>query len=673
MTITLGRSGFRKWRRRTMQSNYSHFHEDNLGRQYDVKLIRRLIPFGRKYQWYFLGTVFLVILITFLDISVPYITKIAIDRYIVPNVGLPESSPTENSDARSGFYPVDLTDKTASAIVDRHADLFTVEGKTAFIPYETLSHMPEADIYRLRKDDFKGVMLLALGLMVVVVAIFVLNFAQVMIMEYTGQMIMHDLRMKLFHHIQELSMAYFTRNPVGRLVTRTTNDIQNMHEMFTSVITFVFKDLFLLFGIAIVLFSINIRLAAVTLSIMPVLVFVAVKFAGVAREAFRVLRIKIAEINSRVSETIEGIRVVQLFRQEAANYLGLKKLNHEHYLAGMQQIKVFAVFMPLIELMGTVVVAMIIYYGGSSVLQGSISLGSLVAFIFYMRMFFRPVRDIAEKVNIMQNALASAERIFLILEKKENRPVPADSIPEPEEIQSLAFENVTFFYDAGQEILKDLSFCLQKGEALAVVGPTGAGKTTLINLIIRFYDPVSGRILLNGKDIQSWPAAVIRNRIALVTQDPFLFSGSIRENIVGTNTSITDDELTRILAVSNCLPFVRRLPEGVDTILSERGGSISSGERQLISIARAIAFHPDLIILDEATSYVDSDTEIKIQDAMEKLLTNQTTLVIAHRLSTARKANRIMVLKKGRMIETGSHDELMKQKGFYFQLNQLQG
>ncbi|MBA4367870.1 MAG: ABC transporter ATP-binding protein [Desulfobacterium sp.] len=656
-----------------MHSNYSHFHEDKLGQQYDVKLLKRLIPFGRKYQWYFFATVFLVILITLLDISIPYVTKIAIDRYIVPNVGLSESSKKEGTDVRSGLYPVDLQDASAAAIVKKYSSLFTIQKNIAFIPYDKITDIQPEDIYRLRKGDFKGVMVLALGLILIVIAVFVLNFMQVMIMEYTGQMIMHDLRMKLFNHIQSLSMSYFTRNPVGRLVTRTTNDIQNMYEMFTSVITFVFKDLFLLVGIAIVLVSINRRLAMVTLSILPVLVFTAIKFAGVARDAFRELRIKIAEINSRVSETIEGIRVVQLFRQEVNNYLGLKKLNHEFYLAGMLQIKVFAVFMPLIELMGTVVVAVIVYYGGSGVIQGQISLGSLVAFIFYMRMFFRPVRDIAEKVNIMQDALASAERIFLILEKKESQPVPADSIPEPDGIQTLAFENVSFSYDAGQPVLKDLSFTIKKGEVLAVVGPTGAGKTSLINLIIRFYDPISGRILLNGKDIQSWPADVIRNRVALVTQDPFLFSGSIRENIVGTNTHIMDEELTRILEISNCLPFVRKFPEGADTILSERGSSISSGERQLISIARAIASDPELIILDEATSYVDSDTELRIQDAMEKLLAKQTTLVIAHRLSTARKADRIMVLKKGRIIEIGSHDELMAKKGFYFQLNQLQG
>jgi len=298
-----------------------------------------------------------------------------------------------------------------------------------------------------------------------------------------------------------------------------------------------------------------------------------------------------------------------------------------------------------------------------------------VAFISYMRMFFRPIRDIAEKVNIMQNALASAERIFLILDKTDTLPetVPVEPVLKSEKIETLTFQEVSFSYGKGKRILNNISFTIQKSEAIAIVGPTGAGKTSLINLIIRFYDPISGKILINNRDIRSWPVADVRKRVALVTQDPFLFTGSIRENIVGADMDISERELAKILDASNSRTVVDHLSGGVDTILSERGGSISSGERQLISIARALASDPDLIILDEATSYVDSDTELKIQDAMERLLSQRTTLIIAHRLSTARKANRIMVLNQGEIIETGSHDELLEQKGFYYRLNQLQG
>ncbi len=658
-----------------MRSEYSHYSEDKLNRRYDLKLLGRLLPLAGKYKLLFFGAVFLVMLITLLDISLPYATKIAIDRYIVPNVGLIESGIKGEKNKASGFYRTDMADPSAASVVRKYPDLFIVEGKSARVPYEKLTEIESGDIALLREKDLRGVALMAGVIILIVIFVFALNFLQVMIMEYTGQMMMHDLRMKLFIHIQGLSVAFFTKNPVGRLVTRTTNDIQNMHEMFTSVITFMFKDLFLLIGITIVLLSINTRLALITLTVLPVLVVIVIKFSGVAREAFREIRIKIAEINSRFSETIEGIRIVQLFRQESKNYQDLKKLNYEYYLAGMRQVKVFAIFMPLIELMGTVAVALIIFYGGSGVLDGAISLGSLVAFIFYMRMFFRPIRDIAEKINIMQNALASAERIFLILDKTDtlSEKVPVEPVTKSEKIETLTFQEVFFSYGKGKRILNNISFTIQKGEAVAIVGPTGAGKTSLINLIIRFYDPVSGKIMINNRDIRSWPVADVRKRVALVTQDPFLFSGSIRENIVGADRDISERELAKILDASNSRSLVDHLPGGVDTILSERGGSISSGERQLVSIARALASDPDLIILDEATSYVDSDTELKIQYAMERLLSQRTTLIIAHRLSTARKADRIMVLNQGEIVETGSHDELLDKKGFYYRLNQLQG
>jgi len=658
-----------------MFAEYGHYSEDKLNQRYDLKLLGRLLPFAGKYRFFFFWTVLLVILITLLDISLPYVTKIAIDRYIVPNVGRTPSGMEQAKSNDTGFYRVDMTDPSIAAVVGKYPDLFVMEGNSARIPYERLPEVKSEDIARMREKDMTGAARMAGLIVLIVIVVFGLNFLQMMIMEYTGQMMMHDLRMKLFGHILGLSVAFFARNPVGRLVTRTTNDIQNMHEMFTSVVTFMFKDLFLLIGIAVVLVSINARLALITLTVLPILVVIALKFAGVAREAFREIRIKIAEINSRFSETIEGIRIVQLFRQELKNYQDLKKVNHEHYLAGMRQVKVFAVFMPLIEMMGTTAVAILIFYGGSGVLSGVFSLGSLVAFISYLRMFFRPIRDIAEKVNILQDALASAERIFLILDKTEYLPeeVPAKPVPKSEKIETIAFQDVSFSYGAGKRILDNISFSIQQGESVAIVGPTGAGKTSLINLIVRFYDPDSGIILINNQDIRSWPVADVRKRVALVTQDPFLFSRSIRENIVGRNPGISERELEKILDISNSRSLVNHLPAGVDTVLSERGGSISSGERQLISIARAVASDPDLIILDEATSYVDSDTELKIQDAMERLLAQRTTLIIAHRLSTARKADRIMVLNQGRIIEAGSHDELIGKKGFYYRLYQIQG
>jgi ATP-binding cassette subfamily B protein len=342
----------------------------------------------------------------------------------------------------------------------------------------------------------------------------------------------------------------------------------------------------------------------------------------------------------------------------------------------MKQIHVLAIFMPLIEVLGVVAVALVIFYGGGSVLSNTLSLGALVAFIAYIRMFFRPIRDLAEKYNILQNAMASAERIFLIMDSRDSLPTAAtqmrQSSTDLQNIEQIRFEKVSFSYIAGEMILQDVTFSMQAGETVAVVGPTGAGKTSLINLLPRFYDPSSGRVLLNNLDISKLDPAWFRSKIALVMQDPFLFSGTIRENIFQEEQVPGKDQQRFVIEASNCQTLIDRLPQGLDTILSEGGASISSGERQLISIARAFARNPQLILFDEATSYIDSPTELRIQKALEKLMKNRTALVVAHRLSTVRNADRIIVLNRGRIIETGTHAGLMAQKGFYYKLHRLQ-
>jgi ATP-binding cassette subfamily B protein len=509
-----------------------------------------------------------------------------------------------------------------------------------------------------------------------VVINFGFNFIQKMIMEYTGHMIMHDLRMRLFSHIQDLAIDFFTRNPVARLVTRVTNDVQNMHELFTSVISLVFKDLFLLFGIAVVMLLLSWKLALVSFIVLPVVLYASLNFSKRARDIFRQLRVKIAEINTRFSETIGGIRIVQLFRQELHNYDRFKILNHENYLVGMQQIHVLAVFMPLIELLGAIAVALIIFYGGGRVLTGTLSLGELVAFITYIRMFFRPIRDLAEKYNILQNAMASAERIFLILDTKnalqQSPDQPKTASLKLDQIGEVKLEGVSFSYVENEPVLKAVSFAIKAGETVAVVGPTGAGKTSLINLIPRFYDPTSGQVLINGHDLRKFDTAQFRSKIALVMQDPFLFSGTIRENIFDGSPSLSEHEVKTVIEAANCKNLIERLPEGLNTILSEGGASISSGERQLISIARAFAREPQLILFDEATSYIDSQTEMHIQNALANLMATRTALVVAHRLSTVRNADRIIVLNRGRIIETGTHSDLIEKQGFYYRLYQLQ-
>jgi len=447
-----------------------------------------------------------------------------------------------------------------------------------------------------------------------------------------------------------------------------------MHEMFTSVIVFVIKDIFLVVGITVVLFSIDWRLSLLVYLLFPLVFYTTYRFSRVARGAFRTLRVKIAEINSKFSETIGGMQVIQLFNQARANYRAFKGINGEYYRAAMEQITVFAVFMPLIELMSSVALAIVIFYGGGSLLAERITLGTLVVFISYLRMFFRPIRDMAEKYNIALNAFSSAERIFLILDEDDVMPgaTAEDRKDIPERIESLTFDKVFFSYVAGETILDDISFRIGANETIAVVGPTGAGKTTLVNLTTRFYDPDAGIISMNGTDIRRFSAAHLRDKIAIVMQDPFIFSGTIRDNVFAGRTGITEEKIEAILEASYCKSFIERLPEGIETEMTEGGSSLSSGERQLLSIARALALDPQLIIFDEATSYIDSETEDKIQNALFNLAKNRMAIIIAHRLSTARIADRIIVLRDGKIVETGTHDELIIKKGFYYRLHELQ-
>jgi ATP-binding cassette subfamily B multidrug efflux pump len=660
-----------------MRTDFGYFEEKQLGKPYDIKMLRRLYPFTRPYRLFFILSIFLVIIITLLDLSLPYITKIAIDRYIVPKLESDHFKDGRGREDKVRFLEADITDPEIKTIVNKYPDQFKISGSFALISFDDLSGLDKEDLSILRKDDLAGVSLITAIFIGFILLNFVLNFLQVMLMEYTGQKIMHDLRVRLFAHILDLSVSFFSRNPVGRLVTRVTNDTQNMHELFTSVISFVFKDIFLLFGIMFVLISINWKLALVSFVVLPFVLYASLYFSSRARNVFRVLRIKVAEINTKFSETIVGIKVVQLFLRENDNYRDFKRLNNENYLAGMKQVQIFALFMPVVELLGAVAIAIVIFYGGGGVLAGTISLGALVAFISYMKMFFRPIRDIAEKYNIMQNAMASAERIFLIFDNKDRLPQPrvesGYKLPVIDNIDKIEMEDVSFSYIPDEPVLNKVSFKIISGETIAVVGRTGSGKTTLINLIIRFYDPTSGRILINEKDIKNYEKSILRSKIALVMQEPFLFSGTLRENIGQGNSNISEKEMEYILEASNCKTFIKRLPDGLDTVISEGGASISSGERQLISLARAFARGPDLIILDEATSYIDSETEQKIQEAVSNLMKGRASIIIAHRLTTTRNADRIIVINKGRIIETGTHVELMRKRGFYFRLNQLQG
>jgi ATP-binding cassette subfamily B protein len=653
--------------------DYGYSEGKHLGKPYDVKLLKRLGPFLRPYRKLLIGSLMLVMAITGLELTIPYFTKVAIDRYIVPTAVQPEGGQGSEASRKRRYLLADPSDKEVQRIVRRYGRLFEASGDRVRIALEDLHRLTAEDLRALRRSDLSGLSLVVVLFLVAVVVEFLFLFLQRMIMEYTGHKVMHDLRMRLFDHIQEQSMAFFNRQPVARLVTRVTNDVQNMHELFTTFIGMVFKDFFLLAGIATVLLVLDWRLALAGFAMLPLVIWTAARFSSRARDIFRALRVKVAEINTRMSESIEGVRTLQTFCQEAENHRRFAALNAENYRLGMRQIHIFAVFMPTIEVLGIVSIAILIYYGGLNVANERVSLGVLVAALSYLRMFFRPLRDLAENYNILQNAMASAERIFDLLDGDERlpqlarrrrvEPVPADGQPVVE------LRQVSFSYAPGEKVLDGISFEAAQGQTVALVGPTGAGKTSVLNLIMRLYDIDSGRISLFGEPVQNWHLGQLRSRMALVPQEPVLFSGTLRENIFAHANSMAPDQADRIVAAANCQELVARLPQGLDTPLIKSGAGLSSGERQLVSIARALARQPQIILLDEATSYIDSQTEAAIQKALQNLMKGRTTILVAHRLSTARGADKIVVMRHGRVEESGSHEALMGAKGLYWRLN----
>src|SRR4051794_26949464 len=514
---------------------------------------------------------------------------------------------------------------------------------------------------------------LALIYLAVLVIAFVAEYAQTWTMQLTGQRIMFDLRMAIYRHLQRLDLRYYDRNPVGRLMTRVTSDVDVINDLFTSGVVTVFGDVFTLVGIMAMMLWMNWRLALVAFAVLPLIVLIAQWFRRNVRDSYRVVRGWIARINAFLQENITVMSTVQLFRREALNLARFDEIDRKHRDANVELIFYYAVFYPAIEAVSTLATALIIWYGGSSVLRNTLTLGALVAFIQYSQRFFRPISDMSEKFNVLQSAMASSERIFKLLDE----PVAIESPAQPKRRPAPAgghirFEDVWFAYNGEDWVLKGISFDVKPGERVGIVGATGSGKTTLINLLLRFYDVQRGRITIDGVDIRELDLTDVRGLFSLVLQDVHLFSGTIADNIRLGNPSIDDDRIRRAARAVHAEPFVERLPGGYASAVAERGATLSVGQKQLLSFARALAFDPRVLILDEATSSVDTETELVIRDALHVLMAGRTTIAIAHRLSTIQDMDKILVLHKGQLRESGTHQELLAHRGIYFKLFELQ-
>jgi ATP-binding cassette subfamily B protein len=589
--------------------------DEILGKAYDAQLMRRLLTYLRPYWRQVAIALAAIIGGSAAQLAQPYLVKLAIDRFIA-------------------VRRLDGLDQLAAA--------------------------------------FLGVLLLS----------FALEYVQTWTMQMTGQRIMFDLRMAIYRHLQRLDLRYYDRNPVGRLMTRVTSDVDVLNDLFTSGVVTIFGDVFTLVGIMAVMLGMNWKLALVSFAVLPLIAIVAQWFRSHVRDSYRTVRGWIARINAFLQENITGMTTVQLFRREALNFERFDEIDGKHRDANVESIFYYAVFYPAIEIVAALASALIIWYGGASVLSGTLTIGALVAFLQYSQRFFRPISDMSEKFNVLQSAMASSERIFKLLDE----PVIVQSPPRPVNRGAAAaghivFEGVWFAYNQGtgapggaepDYVLRDVSFEVLPGQRVGIVGATGAGKSTITNLLLRFYDVDRGRITVDGVDIRELDLADLRGLVSLVLQDVHLFSGTIADNIRLGNAALDDEQVRRAAQAVHADAFIAQLPDGYRTAVAERGSTLSVGQKQLLSFARALAFEPRILILDEATSSVDTDTELLIRDALHVLMAGRTTIAIAHRLSTIQDMDRILVLHKGHLRESGTHQELLAQRGIYYRLFELQ-
>lgn len=594
--------------------------EEVLGKAYDGRLMRRLLAYIRPYKSEVSLALVLLMINAVLQVVGPLLTKLAIDRYLTPS-GKPS--------------------------------------RTFLDPY--LSNIP-----------LTGLLQISLIYLISIVAALFCDFGEQYLMQWVGQKAMFDLRRELMAHLQRLDIAFYDKNPVGRLVTRITTDVDALNELFASGLLMILGDLLMLLFVVVAMLQLSPGMTGLLLAVMPFVVLVTVRFRQSVQTSYRRIRVAIARINSYLQEHINGIAVLQLFNREAKSRKEFEDINRDHMEAFKDAITAYGWFYPIIEFLGMLALALLLGYGGFRIRGGVLSLGILVAFFQYGLRFFRPIQDLSEKYNILQSAMAASERVFKLLDTPVEIQSQRSSRPFPEKPAAIEFDHVWFAYKGEDWVLQDVSFRIEPGETIAVVGHTGAGKTTLTSLLLRFYEVQRGSIRIGGTDIREFDLEALRRNFGVVLQDPHLFTGTIAENIRLGTAGISDTQLAESAERVNLLDFIRTLPAGFDQPVRERGAGFSTGQKQLISFARALAHRPSYLILDEATSSVDTDTELRIRDALNRLVEGRTSIVIAHRLSTIQRADRILVMHKCKLREIGTHQELLALRGIYWKLYQLQ-
>jgi ATP-binding cassette subfamily B multidrug efflux pump len=594
--------------------------EEVVGKAYDGRLMKRLLTYMKPYWVAVAVSLILLLFDSLLQILGPLLTKLAIDRYLVP-----VSHPSRT--------PIDWW----------------------------LSHNPWTGLTQLS----------AIYLVAIVLGLF-FNFGQTYLMQMTGQRAMFDLRRQLMAHLQTLDLAFFDRNPVGRLVTRVTTDVDVLNDLFASGLVTIIGDIFMLLLVIVTMFRLSPGMTMMMLCVMPFVVLVTIQFRRTAAQSYRRIRVAIAKINAYLQEHVAGIAVLQLFNREERSKLEFERINRTHMEAFKDSITAYGWFYPVVEFLGMAALGLLLAYGGFRIRQGALTIGILVAFFQYGLRFFRPIQDLSDKYNVLQSAMAASERVFNLLDTKPAVVSPPAPVPFPEGALGIEFDHVWFAYKDEDWVLRDVSFQVSPGETIAIVGHTGAGKTTLTNILLRFYDVQKGAILINGIDIRSFDLRELRRRFGVVLQDPYLFTGTIASNIRLGTRSITDQQIAEAADRVNFLDFVQQLPDGFDQPVRERGNGFSTGQKQLMNFARALAHNPRILILDEATSSVDTETEFRVRDALEHLVEGRTSLVIAHRLSTIQRADRILVMHKAQLREAGTHQQLLALRGIYWKLYQFQ-